>query len=240
MICTTKTEFLSSLRVALENNNVADSRDILTDFRQHFEDGEVAGETEEEVCRKLGDIDEIIKQYISEDAEKKANEPDTSGFGASEAQAAPPPPPQYGNVQYASPQYAAPKSDAFTPSAGKITGTIILDVFVFSWALPALAGIIVALIGVAVSFVCTGLAVFVAGALSFFVDLSGFIVTGFVPLSLVFFGIMLTALGGMLVIASVCSVRGFINICISIVNMHAKVFTGRKPFHKIGRSKEVE
>lgn len=241
MICNSKSEFLTGLRLALEKNNISDTRDILTDFRQHFEDGEAAGESEAEVCRKLGDIDEIIKQYISEDAERKASEPDSSGFGA-ETGADPgnagyntaPPPPRYGNVQYG-------QQASFSPDGGKIAGIIILDVLVYSWALPALAGVIVGLMGMALSFAGSGIAVFFGGILGFFVDISGFIATGLVPASLVFLGLMFMSFGGMLVIASIASVKGFINISISIVNHHAKIFTGHNIWNKIGKNnKEVQ
>ncbi|MBP3854502.1 MAG: DUF1700 domain-containing protein [Ruminiclostridium sp.] len=239
MICSSKTEFLTSLRVALERNNVTDTRDILTDFRQHFEDGAAAGETEAEVCEKLGDIEEIIKQYVSETDTAEtpksapapdAGMPDTSGFGAdSFGNPAPPP--------YSQPRYAEPAR--FQPSAGKIVGILCLDVFIYSWALPTLAGLIVALISIAISFSLSGMVVFIASIFTFFTDLGGIIVTGLAPLSLLFFGLMTISLGGMLVIASIGSVKGLINIFIAIVNSHAKVFAGHKIWNKIGRKKEA-
>lgn len=248
MICTTKSEFMTGLRIALENNNVTDTRDILTDFRQHFEDGEAAGETEAEVCRKLGDIDEIIKQYISEDISDSTDsgasaqtsfestaQADASGFGA-ETHYSAPPPPQYGNVQQAAPQPAG-----FQPSAGKIVGILCLDLFIYSWALPALASLIISLMGVTISFAASGLGIFLAGILSCFINMSGVISTGFAPLSLIFLGIMFMAFGGMLVIASIGSVKGFINIIIAIINHHAKIFAGHKVLNKIGKkNREVQ
>ena len=252
MICTTKSEFMTGLRIALENNNVTDTRDILTDFRQHFEDGEAAGETEAEVCRKLGDIDEIIKQYISGDmtenttSAQTANaqqytgnaqtaDPEASGFGA-DSQYSAPPPPQYGSVQQAAPQPAG-----FQPSAGKIVGILCLDLFIYSWALPALASLIISLMGVTISFAASGLGIFLAGILSCFINMSGVISTGFAPLSLIFLGIMFMAFGGMLVIASIGSVKGFINIIIAIINHHAKIFAGHKVLSKIGKkNREVQ
>jgi uncharacterized membrane protein len=240
MICSTKTEFLTGLRMALEKNNVTDTRDILTDFRQHFEDGEAAGESEADVCRKLGDIDEIIKQYISEDAEQKAAMPDSSGFGA-EAAAIPAQnaaaqgaaqsgttPPSYYNVQ--------PTNSG--ANAGKIIGVICLDLFVFSWAIPGLFGVIMGLFGTTIGFVLGGLGVFVSGLLSFFVDLSGLIVTGFVPLSLIFLGILLLSLGGMLVIGSIAAGKGFINLCIAIINLHGKAIVGHPVLEKIGKKED--
>ncbi len=233
MICNSKTEFLTNLRIALENNNVADRSDILSDFRQHFEDGAAAGESEADVCRKLGDIDEIIKQYISEQSDAASTPtggamPDTSGFEA-----------QSGEQPYSQPRYVAPQPQQFTPSAGKIVGILCLDTFVYSWALPALAGIIVGLIGVTISFITTGIISLIGGTAGLFIDISGLISTGFASISLLFFGIMISALGGMLVIASIASVKGFINIIIAIINHHANIFTGHKVLNKIGKKKEA-
>ena len=246
MICNTKTEFLTGLRIALENNNVTDTRDILTDFRQHFEDGEAAGESEADVCRKLGDIDEIIKQYITEDAEQKAGMPDSSGFGADTGNGAPEAntDAQYNTAPSSQPNYyssvhgAAPQTASSGANAGKIVGVICLDIFVFSWAIPALFGVIMGLIGTTIGFVVSGVAVFISGLLSFFIDLSGLIVTGFVPLSLIFLGITLSALGGMLVIASIAAIKGFINVIIAIINLHGKAIVGHSVLEKIGKKEE--
>ena len=235
MICNSKTEFLTSLRLALEQNGVSDRSDILNDFRQHFDDGEAAGESEAEVCQKLGDIDDIIRQYITEDADRKAGEPDASGFGGNDAPQYSAPPPQYGNMQSA--QQSAP----FSPDGGKIAGIIILDVLVYSWALPALAGVITGLYGATLGIAGSGIAIFFLGIISFFADLSGFLSTGFAAVSLVFLGIIFMAFGGMLVIASISATKGFINIIIAIVNHHAKIFVGHKIWHKIGKKdKEVQ
>lgn len=225
MICNSKTEFLTSLRVALENNGINDRTDILNDFRQHFEDGAAAGESEADVCRKLGDIDDIIKQYITEEAEQKASEPDMSGFGADSANTVPP---QYGNVQQ-------PQQEGFHADGGKITGLIFLDILIYSWTLPALASLIISLIGMAIGFVTGGITLMIGGAFSSVIDMSGFISTGFVPISIVFLGITLAALGGMLVIASINSVKGFINICIAVVNQHSRTFSGKNIAKKIGK-----
>lgn len=248
MICNSKTEFLTSLRIALENNNVTDRTDILTDFRQHFDDGAAAGETEAEVCRKLGDIDEIIKQYISEQPQQAqpgpqpqpqpqpqfqqqptgGSMPDTSGFGA-----------YSGEAPYSQPRYAPPpQPQSSSPSAGKIVGVLLLDVLIYSWCLPALAGLIIALISVALSFAIIGPITLIGGIVGMFVDVSGLIVTGFAPVSLLFFGIMMTGFAGMLVIASINSVKGYINIIIAIINQHARAFAGHSVFNKIGCRRE--
>lgn len=232
MICTTKSEFLTSLRVALENSGISDRPDILSDFRQHFEDGEAAGESEAEVCRKLGDVDDIIKQYVTEDAEQKASAPDTSGFGAETDQTAATTavPPQYGSVQN-----AAAQPQGFTPSAGKIVGVLCLDVFLYSWAIPALISLICSLAAVALSFSVSGIVMTIGGLVSCFVTATGFISTGFAPISLVFLGLLFVGLGGMLVIATIGSVKGIVNLIITIINQHSKIFVGHKVLNKIGK-----
>lgn len=93
-----KSEFLNGLREALGRYNVPDAREILIDFEQHFDDGAAAGESEAEVCEKLGDVEEIAKQYISDidfaETESKAEtpsnaeQPSASGFGAETGEAA--------------------------------------------------------------------------------------------------------------------------------------------------------
>lgn len=95
-----KSAFIDGLKDALSRCGISEQRDILLDFEQHFSDGAAAGETEAQTCEKLGDPEEIAKQYVSEgdfplgEAPKKA-EPEPSepvaavempvsdGFGAS-------------------------------------------------------------------------------------------------------------------------------------------------------------
>ena len=234
MTYNTKPEFLTGLREALERNNVTDIRDILTDFRQHFDDGEASGETEAEVCRKLGDVDDIVKQYISDMSEKKAAEAaeavGATGFDSEFGQTQ--------TAQYAAPVQMQPQPQQSGADGGKIAGVLILDFLVYCWALPALLGLIFALIGVAISFSATGITLFVAGIISFGANLGGMIVTGFAPVSILCLGIMFIGLGGMLVIASISSVKGFINLCIAIVNQHSRAFAGKNVANKIGK-KEV-
>ncbi|MDE7233541.1 MAG: DUF1700 domain-containing protein, partial [Ruminiclostridium sp.] len=78
-----KSAFIDGLKDALSRYGVSEQRDILLDFEQHFSDGAAAGETEAQTCEKLGDPEEIAKQYVSEgefpigEAPKKA-EPEPS------------------------------------------------------------------------------------------------------------------------------------------------------------------
>lgn len=236
MTYNTKPEFLNGLRVALEQNNITDIPDILSDFRQHFDDGAASGESEAEVCAKLGDVDDIVKQYIS-DMEQRRAEEQNSGFGGNtydQQQTAYSQPQQ----NYAQPQYQQPAQQSGA-DGGKIAGVIILDLLVYCWAIPTLLGLIVGLYSVTVSFAVTGVSLFVTGLISVGVNLSGFIVTGLPSLAVIAAGIIFIGFGGMLVIASIAATKGFINICIAIINQHSKAFSGKKVLEKIGKKKEA-
>lgn len=69
-----KSEFIDGLKEALSRCGIAEQREILLDFEQHFSDGAAAGETEAQTCEKLGDPEEIAKQYIP-DTELSLGEP---------------------------------------------------------------------------------------------------------------------------------------------------------------------
>lgn len=61
-----KSTFIDGLKDALSRYGISEQRDILLDFEQHFSDGAAAGETEAQTCEKLGDPEEIAKQYVSD------------------------------------------------------------------------------------------------------------------------------------------------------------------------------
>ncbi|MCR4781067.1 MAG: DUF1700 domain-containing protein, partial [Ruminiclostridium sp.] len=121
MTYTTKTEFLTGLRETLERNNVKDLSDILTDFRQHFDDGAAVGESEADVCRKLGDVDDIVQQYIADNpgaqqAPTGGRMPEASGFGAEGGAEQP----------YGQPRYVETQPQQQGADAGKIVGVLCL------------------------------------------------------------------------------------------------------------------
>jgi len=235
MTYNTKTEFLTGLRETLERNGIGinDIRDILSDFRQHFEDGAASGESEADVCAKLGDVDEIVRQYISDNpthTTTSGSMPEASGFGAEGAPEQP----------YSQPRYAEPVNQSPHADGGKIAGVICLDIFLYSWALPTLLSLIVALYSVAAAFSATGISLFAAGLISVGIDLGGILMTGFAPLSIAALGVMFIGFGGMLVIASIGATKGFINLIIAIINQHSRAFAGKNVAQKIGkRNREV-
>ncbi len=239
MIYNTKTEFLTGLREALERNgtNINDIHDILSDFRQHFEDGEASGETEAQVCEKLGDVDDIVRQYISETEQARVDS-ESTGFGGNTYEQQPQPNAAYGQQSYQQPQYQQPPQQSGA-DGGRIAGVIILDLLVYCWALPALLGLIVGLYSVTITFAGTGISLLVGGLISIGIDLGSFIITGLPSLAVASMGLMFIGFAGMLVIASIASTKGFINICIAIINQHSKAFSGKKVLDKIGRKKEA-
>ena len=248
-----KSEFLNGLREALGRYSVPDAREILIDFEQHFDDGAAAGESEAEVCEKLGDVEEIAKQYISDidfsENESRADnsaaeQPSASGFGTETGEAAQQYSygQQYGgaqNMQNAqnAQQYTAPQN-SFSPDGGKVVGVICVDLLVFSWAIPSLLAVILSFYSAVVAFGASGISVMVLGAVSSFADVTGILNTGLAPISCVLLGILLCALCGLLVLLCVQIGKGFCAIIRNIINWHSRVFVGRNVINK-KNSKEV-
>ena len=229
----TRTDFMNGLREALFKNGITDARDILLDFDQHFDDGIAAGETEAQVCEKLGDVEEIAKQYISEEAfaDKPVNTKNAVNAKTVEAAEAS----GFDNNNYNG-GYAAPNvqpapavqqnSGGFEVSVGAVVGILCVDVFVFSWAIPSLFSIILSFYSVVLSFGLTGIGCVAGGML----PASGgtvFIETMFSPVSTVLFGCMLLSLFGLLIALCVAIAKGFVDIIKCIINWHSRAFVGR-------------
>lgn len=71
----TKNEFISKLRNALSGLSEKDREDVLEDFEEHFNDAIESGKTEEEICKELGEPQEIARMYNEEiKNETKQNE----------------------------------------------------------------------------------------------------------------------------------------------------------------------
>ena len=62
----TKNEFISKLTNSLSNLSEKDREDVLADFEEHFNDAIESGKTEEEICRELGEPQEIARMYNEE------------------------------------------------------------------------------------------------------------------------------------------------------------------------------
>ncbi len=62
----TKNEFLNALHRALLYLPAKDRQEILQDYEEHFAAGFEQGKTEEEICRALGDPEEIAQTYLQQ------------------------------------------------------------------------------------------------------------------------------------------------------------------------------
>lgn len=224
MTYTSKEQYINALIRALTRYGVTDTREILTDFEQHFADGAAAGETEAQTCEKLGDPDEIAEQYISEGAQHdtpEQNSSTASGFGAD-----PNPAPTY---------QAPPPQNKFHIESAAVVGILCVDIFLFSWAIPALMSVIIAFYSCVVSLFFAGLGVFIGGVALGVLGSIAWITTCFSAVSTALLGVVLAS--GALLLTGVCVAmgRGFVNICISIINWHSRVFAGKNVLNKIGK-----
>lgn len=257
-----KNEFMQALREELAKRNISDTRDILLDFEQHFADGISTGLTEAEVCGKLGDLGEIVSQYQDEAAEMnscRAVEPIAAATSENAAASHTTENKQADNGGFSANDYGAAQSTAQGAGYGAVQGTaqgagygtaqqggtgtavnvggligaVCVDVFVLSWALPALIGVICAFFSIPIAFGVTGLASLFCG---FFGQLSNVIsfVSPFGAMSNIFFGLMLMALSGLGVLLSIVIVKGFIGIIINIINWHSRLIVGRNVINDFG------
>lgn len=65
MVAKNKEDFLSQLRGELHRIGVDADEDIFADFEEHFMASAKEGLSEEETCRRLGDVKEIARNYIN-------------------------------------------------------------------------------------------------------------------------------------------------------------------------------
>lgn len=68
MTYNTKAEFMAALKSQAEKYSLSFG-EMAEDFERHFSEGEENGETESEICAKLGDPVEIVKEYVGENSE---------------------------------------------------------------------------------------------------------------------------------------------------------------------------
>jgi uncharacterized membrane protein len=59
-----KNKFLRTLSAGLMKHGIDDYADIIRDYENHFDSELAKGKTEEEIARELGDIKQIIKEYV--------------------------------------------------------------------------------------------------------------------------------------------------------------------------------
>lgn len=81
MTYNTKAEFMAALKSQAEKYSLSFG-EMAEDFERHFSEGEENGETESEICAKLGDPVEIVKDYAGEEAESTFDKGDTAECGS--------------------------------------------------------------------------------------------------------------------------------------------------------------
>ncbi|WP_152397822.1 DUF1700 domain-containing protein [Paenibacillus cellulositrophicus] len=61
-----KAEYLRRLEAGLKRLPVSERQDLLNDFAEHFATGVESGHSEEEICRRLGAPEVVVKEMIAE------------------------------------------------------------------------------------------------------------------------------------------------------------------------------
>lgn len=231
MIYDNKADFLAALKNELSKYGVNDS-EITEDFEQHFTIGLSQGQTEAQVCEKLGDPAEIARQYAPDFSGEFAQggAPDTSGVTQSGSAAGcsgfdAPPPYTYNNMQDFSP--CEPQEMPCKASAGKIAGILCLDIFVYSWTIPALVALVISYWAVMIAFFFSFFGILLGTACSGSLFGYEFFVSVLTPAANIFAAI--AALGfGMLMCAFCLDVwKGIWKILKGIGRAHRKAFTGK-------------
>ena len=109
MTYNTKAEFMAALKSQAEKYSLSFG-EMAEDFERHFSEGEENGETESEICAKLGDPVEIVKEYVGENSENAQS--------------------SNSNEQNITAGVNRVDSNTGKISGGMITGVILLDLFV--------------------------------------------------------------------------------------------------------------
>ena len=200
----TKAEFMEALqneaaRCSLSIDEMAE------DFEQHFSEGAENGESESEICEKLGDPAEIIREYAGVNADdtqhvdSNMRRTDVAGYVT---------------------------ADTGRISGGLITGVILLDLFVLDWALPTVFALVITYIALAFAFVVSGIANIVAVFAPAIPDSLTTMLFG--GMFNVFAGLAVLGLGGITAVFIPNVIKAFVGMVKAIARLHVKAFTGRK------------
>lgn len=176
------------------------------DFERHFSEGEENGETESEICAKLGDPVEIVKEYVGENSENVQS--------------------SNSNEQNITAGVNRVDSNTGKISGGMITGVILLDLFVLDWALPTLASLVIVYIAVAFAFIVSGVASIISVILPFVSDSVTALLFG--RMFNVFAGMVILGLGGIMAAFTPNVIKGFAGVIKAAARLHVRAFAGRK------------
>ena len=205
MTYNTKAEFMAALqREALRCS--LRFEDMAEDFERHFSEGEKKGEPESEICAKLGDPVEIVKEYVGENSENVQS--------------------SNSNEQNITAGVNQVDSNTGKISGGIITGVILLDLFVLDWALPTLASLVIVYIAVAFAFIVSGVASIISVMLPFVSDSVTALLFG--RMFNVFAGMVILGLGGIMAPFTPNVIKGFPSVIKAVARLHVRAFAGRK------------
>ncbi len=205
MTYNTKAEFMAALHAEAAKYSLP-FEEMAEDFERHFSEGTKNGESESEICAKLGDPVEIVKEYVGELSENVQS--------------------CNSNVQNATAGVNRIDSNTGKISGGMITGVILLDLFVLDWALPTLASLVIAYIAVAFAFIVSGVASIISVMLPFVSDSITSVLFG--GIFNVFAGMVILGLGGIMAAFTPNVIKGFAGVIKAVARLHVRAFTGRK------------
>ena len=203
MTYNTKAEFMAALKSQAEKYSLSFG-EMAEDFECHFSEGEENGETESEICAKLGDP--VVKEYAGENSENVQS--------------------SNSNVQNITAGVNRVDSNTGKISGGMITGVILLDLFVLDWALPTLASLVIVYIAVAFAFIVSGAASIISVILPFVSDSVTALLFG--RMFNVFAGMVILGLGGIMAPFMPNVIKGFAGVIKAVARLHVRAFAGRK------------
>lgn len=129
-------------------------------------------------------------------------------------------------------------------NVGGLIGALCVDLFVFSWAIPALFGVVIGLLSIPIALIGSGLGISIDGIFSFFNvgpifsggnwnwSLFGFAGNTVNGLAGIFLGVIMLCLGALSVMLGIKLVKLCINVVKGIINWHGKMIIGRPVIQK--------
>lgn len=205
MTYNTKAEFMAALKSQAEKYSLSFG-EMAEDFERHFSEGKENGETESEICAKLGDHVEIVKEYVGENSENVQS--------------------SNSNEQNITAGVNRVDSNTGKISGGMITGVILLDLCVLDWALPTLASLVIVYIAVAFAFIVSGVLSIISVMLPFVSDSVTALLFG--RMFNVFAGMVILGLGGIMAAFTPNVIKGFAGVIKAAARLHVRAFAGRK------------
>jgi uncharacterized membrane protein len=226
----TKQDFMEALEKELGRLGITDKSEIIADFELHFADSAAQGLSEVDICAKLGSISEIAKQYAEDEIYPViAVEPIEPNAAHSVPQDEEPSSHKqtYTDYENSGIKFNFPKSDNI--NGGGLLAVICVDIFILSWAIPALFGIMVAFLAVPFALVVSGIVTMVGGA--FGTGFFGFF-SPFPGLVTFFAGLLLLSLGGLFALVGAAFIKLFIKVIRAVIDWHGNMIFGRPVFKK--------